>query len=399
MLIFLNLDGSAEKVTPERVFQGSNNVTEIEVVAPYPTSTALEIGFILPNGLQLAADGGATYFPMVFVGHKDGLSVWTYALPSSVTALMGDVFVSVNAVTLRGNTTSYMCKITVEESIIPLPPPQPPPDSWQQLLLLYQQLAARLQAKTLLDFTVNSVTGEGVKYYSDGSTANVQFPTGGSPPYIKTDWLRVITFSAAQSGWIQNPGDSTWEIAFGAQQTGFTDNNYVSVLDSADERVYEAGVEETTPSLRSGYSQLADTFFKGVDGSLLLYGITKPFNGRLVLLGGSVFSGKITTDISFNQSTYILTITYVDGTTEDIQLPAPSAAGRYAFTITDSEWQNSPSGSELPYSTVIQAATHGRGANPEWQFYGNQFFDCELNALGDITIYTRTKKTVKGVIL
>lgn len=38
MVIYLNQDGSAQKVVPERIFQGTNNVIAIDVIVPYTPS-------------------------------------------------------------------------------------------------------------------------------------------------------------------------------------------------------------------------------------------------------------------------------------------------------------------------------------------------------------------------
>lgn len=139
MVIFLNLDGTAEKVSPERVFQGSNNVTSVNVIAPFPNTTALTIGFIYPSGLA------TSYKPMLYLQQDANptLSVWTYSLPASVTTQMGDLYASVNAITAQGNTTSYLCKIVIEESVLPAPPPEPEPNVYDLILLYLQRLDLR----------------------------------------------------------------------------------------------------------------------------------------------------------------------------------------------------------------------------------------------------------------
>lgn len=143
MLIILNLDGTAVKVTPERIFQGSNDVTSVDVVAPYPNTTALEIGFILPS--SIAVD----YLPMQYRLQEDitgvTVGVWNFMLKATVTALMGIVGVSINAVTAEGNNTSYLCNFTVEESVMPALPPQPTPDVYELILQYYQQNISEIE--------------------------------------------------------------------------------------------------------------------------------------------------------------------------------------------------------------------------------------------------------------
>lgn len=51
MIFFLNLDGTMIKVSEERIFQGSNNVSAIQFITPFSPPTALQISFTLHNGL------------------------------------------------------------------------------------------------------------------------------------------------------------------------------------------------------------------------------------------------------------------------------------------------------------------------------------------------------------
>ena len=56
MVIFINDKGNAEIITPEQVYQGSNNVTDITVIAPFSPQTVMHIGFILPDELYWTSD-------------------------------------------------------------------------------------------------------------------------------------------------------------------------------------------------------------------------------------------------------------------------------------------------------------------------------------------------------
>lgn len=426
MVIYLNQDGSAQKVVPERIFQGTNNVIAIDVIAPYAPTTALEIAFTLPNRQQ------TTYMPMTYVtaviSGAQTASAWEYVLQSNVTEYEGTVLISINAIGKNGNKTSYSVNFNVERSILPDLPPAPTPDVYQLLLQYIQQNSmniinldkrvtdldgsvadldervivldgqvtdldkrvAELEStsvqKVLRDFTVNSETGEGVKYYSDGTTATVQFPTGGgTAPSVQSNWIKVITFSESDFN-VNN------ELAFSAQQTGFDDSKYIALIDRSGTAEYKAG-DETVTTVHDGFWQTANTFFKGTDGSIYMQ-FNKPFSGRLVLLGGAVFSGNFLATVDYNQSNNELLFTKVDGTVETMYLPEPSVGLRYVKDYTENDWQ----GADAPYTISVSSSIHGRGVNP-LVYTGMQVFNIMISDDGTVIISSTIKKAFKLIII
>lgn len=177
MVIFLNADGSCQKVTPEHVYQGSNNVDDVTVVAPYAQSTALLIGFVLPNGLYWESPDGSRYAPMDYVPQSvDGnVGAWHYNLRSSVTQLMGELYVAINAVTAQGNTTSYMCKVFVEESVLPNLPAQPEPDVYE-LILKY---LGRVQGSLVTGIEKVPGTSNAIRYTDNFGVVSAPIVIGG----------------------------------------------------------------------------------------------------------------------------------------------------------------------------------------------------------------------------
>lgn len=166
MVIFLNLDGSCENVTPQKIYQGSNNVTEITVVAPFASATALQIGFVLPDGLYWETSEHARYAPMEFVPQEtvSGVNVWKFVLPFSVTAQQGDLYIAVNAITTDGNTTSYMVKQTIEESVLPNPPNPPNPSVYEYLQLYLARLDGRTENVANLVKSVQKIAPNAITY-------------------------------------------------------------------------------------------------------------------------------------------------------------------------------------------------------------------------------------------
>lgn len=71
---------------------------------------------------------------------------------------------------------------------------------------------------------------------------------------------------------------------------------------------------------------------------------------------------------------------------------APTVKYIGAFAI--SNW----TGAAAPHSIKILASTHGKGINPNWNFYNNEYFEVTVSSVGDLTIYTNTKKAMTIVI-
>lgn len=154
MVYFLNLDGTMTLAEPQRVFQGSNNVNTVYVLSAIAPPTALEISFTLPSGLTTA------YYPMIYNGATDEYTVpnttttvylRSFLLTSNITAEVGTVGVSVNAVYSNadgttGNQTSFTGSFNVEYSSIPETVTTGAADELQQALDLLSQYYTQQQA-------------------------------------------------------------------------------------------------------------------------------------------------------------------------------------------------------------------------------------------------------------
>ncbi|MDR3317927.1 MAG: hypothetical protein LBS99_00630, partial [Clostridiales bacterium] len=214
MVIFLNLDGSAEKVSPQRLFQGSNNVTNVDVIAPFSSLTALNIGFIRPDGTVRG------YFPMEYVTQSVNpkAAVWTFKLPFAVLNEMGELSIAINAVTVKGNTTSYLCVVTVEESVLPYPQPEPPdPDAYDYITLYLQRLEARTAEIPALVKDVYATGTNEFKYKTQSGieSAPVYLPGvgGGTVAYRKMAAYKgdILAGTTVAGG--------SWSEVFGSQGT------------------------------------------------------------------------------------------------------------------------------------------------------------------------------------
>lgn len=102
MLFFMDLNGNVQRIDSAKIYQGSNDAGQIQLVTPItPINTAIQVGFTLPNGLV------TTYYPMAVVGryslaeltNSDFVSapmntqvyLWQLSVPENVTADNGTV--------------------------------------------------------------------------------------------------------------------------------------------------------------------------------------------------------------------------------------------------------------------------------------------------------------------
>ena len=153
MIFYCDLQGNLKAFQNETVYQGSNNVTTIYVVAPFNRPVGLNISFTKPNKLvtspaimKWVGTLGNVKIPVSFVNipeqFTDTYNVWAYALPYSITEQNGVVGVSVNAViadsvdtngqqAYKGNLTTFTGQFTVAYSALPSPPTDIPTE-WTQ---------------------------------------------------------------------------------------------------------------------------------------------------------------------------------------------------------------------------------------------------------------------------
>ena len=449
MIVFSNASGNVIYTSPEAVYQGSSLSGTVYFLAPLGQQCSVTVSFELPDGSIIGPYAMTPSASITGVQDSGGdtYNSWIWSVSdNAVTSIAGTVVAQFtvylpngtgqNLKTLTTATTQFI----VEQGVIPAMPSVPDTDTWETVLQTYNALAERVLRlenevtnKVLVDFTVNSVTGEGVKYYSDGTTANVQFPTGGGSATIISDYLKELTFT--ESSFVENEG--VYELAFGSQQTGYSNSQFIVLLFSSGSETYEAGTE-TTPSERTGYYTQSDTVLVGSDGSIYL-AENQAFNGRLLLLGGSVYSGKVITTASYSTETHILTLNYVNGDTDKLQyetnlsqfkndleyvasavynskiyqltityrdgteqvyqLPVPGAAQRYTANFLTTDWQ----GDEAPYSISISATTHNKGVNPTIYTYDSSgniiYLGVNKDTSGNLTLYSNVKIDFEIIVI
>lgn len=138
MLISLRSDGTAVMLLPSHVYQGSN-VANVFVIAPFPNTTVLQVGFTLPNGTTASA-------PMTYVqDSENNLVVWQYTISSAITNEAGAASVSITATTQTGQViASQSIPFTIEATTLPVLPDTPSQDEYTLILQYIQQNSANI---------------------------------------------------------------------------------------------------------------------------------------------------------------------------------------------------------------------------------------------------------------
>ncbi len=125
IVIYVNGEGTAEKLSPEHVYQGSNQ-SGVLVFAPTPPQTAMGIAFKLPDGTS------TPYYSMTYQGNYEGLSQYEYTMPTSITQLSGQAAIAVQALYSDGQQNSQQVDFEIEPSVVVVPP-APMPDVYDLL--------------------------------------------------------------------------------------------------------------------------------------------------------------------------------------------------------------------------------------------------------------------------
>lgn len=322
MIFFLNYDGTLTRQDTGRIFQGSSAVPEIKVLSGVSnTSSVLQVAFTLPNGLV------TQYFPLTQKGEyeQDGIKAFLWSLElatdilANVTEQVGKVGVSVRQVNVINNSVvaSYTATFDVEYSALPYTPSEYTPADTQELIDLlgayynqnqtlidsikgdYESVVGRLgtaesdintlesdvdklegltDKPLLINITTDVETGVGTKYYNDGTTSTFEIGTDVATSH-RGNFMTEISFLSTSLNWTQEQ-DGTYSIVFSPATTERKDANCIVAVDRLD---------------GTGYNQTANGVLKGSDGSLALYGVATPFDGKLLVLAGGGAGTKIWT--------------------------------------------------------------------------------------------------------
>ena len=344
MIFFLNYDGTLTRQDTGRIYQGSSAVPEIKVLSGVSSaSSVLQVAFTLPNGLV------TQYFPLTQQGEyeQDGIKAFLWSLDlatdilANVTEQVGQVGVSVRQVNVINNTVvaSYTATFDVEYSALPYTPSEYTPADTQDLIDLlsayynqnqllidsikgdYESVVGRLDEQgaditnlesdvvklegltdkpLLINITTDVETGVGTKYYNDGTTATFEIGTDVATSK-RGNFMTEISFLSTSLNWTQE-SDGTYSIVFSPATTERKDADCIVAVDRLD---------------GTGYNQTANGVLKGSDGSLALYGVATPFDGKLLVLAGGGAGTKIWSS-SVKVGEEITALSFDIGSTPDV---------------------------------------------------------------------------------
>lgn len=163
MIFFATGDGTIIKTLPTPVYQGSENASEIYLIAPFSPNLKVTVRFQLPNGVwttpALMRNGMPTKDAMTAQGalaSADGAiidketcrtyAVWSYALPSDITSYYGTVtaqfffYAAQEGVVTASSATSF----TVGRGVPAILPDEPASDIYEAILSNLSSLQEQL---------------------------------------------------------------------------------------------------------------------------------------------------------------------------------------------------------------------------------------------------------------
>ena len=164
------------------------------------------------------------------------------------------------------------------------PVPQTVADRLQEQINIVGSRISRWEAsnlgKVMVDFKITDY-GTIIKYYSDMSSA--EFPLRVNETPRTEDFFTVLTIDGAT--WQYDLIETRYFVAFPATSTGYTNDRYMAFIDHAGEESYSTNLTSRTEL--TGHYSIADSVFKGSDGSLLITS-NEPYTGRVLLLSGKI---------------------------------------------------------------------------------------------------------------
>lgn len=353
MLFLLNGDGTMTRLDSGRIFQGSNNFTEMGVIYPF-SGVTLSVAFTLPNGIDTDYTPMPSLEPYTLKGNNGETKVFenlyytSTRIPSSVTAMQGKVKVTVlatAAATVGGSTnptqgTSFAATFTVEYAALPVytVPDDPTEADFQKLVELLTAYQGTISGNvTELQKRMTTAEGNITSLDERMTTAEGEID----------DLQERMTAAEANIEQGQNDISDLQE-----NKQNKTDN----ALKTPDKTVVGA--------INEIYDELTDTSGTGFASRL------DTAEAEISVLDSRVddveekTKDPLMTDFTVDVATSTATKFYNNGTQADVTLPTGDTAERINFltsaVFTDEQWAEQSDGT---YALTIPASQTGRTNN------------------------------------
>lgn len=188
----------------------------------------------------------------------------------------------------------------------------------------------RNSVRNVANFNINPINGICTVYYDDGTVVEFETTHNTNQLYERVGLMTMIDINP--NSFVEQIVDGVpmWFAAFSSGVTGFNDDLFMVSLEEKGENTYRAGLKnedgtytyEDAATTRTGHFTIMDTVFKGSDGSVLICIANEEdknkFNGRLLLLGGSIFTDTHVVTITYTPNKHMLQIFKTDGSIDVI---------------------------------------------------------------------------------
>lgn len=259
IVIYINGEGTAEKLSPQHVYQGSNQ-TGVTIFAPVPTQTSISIAFKLPDKTS------TPYYPMTYIQNVEGLAQYEFTIPSSITQEKGEAAIAIRALFSDGQQTSQLVEFEIEESVLPTLPSDIDQDA-------YDIIMQRLQADRADITTLQGQIGNIEELSEEAQKASAKAVETANDAKTTADGLAANIAQANETAQaakdVADGAESTANSLAGSiAQANETANNAVDTANGAVQDIaeYKNQINSDVDGLRQDIE--GKQFFKGMFNSV-----------------------------------------------------------------------------------------------------------------------------------
>ena len=303
MIVFINSEGTATQIVPTPVYQNSALDGKLFIVAPFPTATAVQVAFSLPNGMV------TNKYPMVAindngvnaVGLPEGIKslstdfgVWQYQIGNPLlTKYAGNVTAQFQFLHAEGGSEEdeeegHVCVLAsssttfnVRPGVVSLNTAEPSADQWDAVVTLLAEANSKLTYKTVTNVQIDVEEDKIVVTYSDGSSVTIAYPVQPSEG-VKSNNLVIVNFKEESFGELpDNAG------VFFIQPKALKNDDYIVMLEKKSTQDLPAENSQAPPTPKEGYTTLANEVFIGNDGTLY-FEDSVAFEGRILAISKAI---------------------------------------------------------------------------------------------------------------